>query len=317
MNKLMNFIAAICLIIFAWEMGLLFFSSVSDGINNNDIFNLFGIGFVILLLFSGISSDRSRQRRRGVPEECIGCWYITESRDHYSRQTSKLYRIAYSCSKTDCPKRKHGFYANRGDAEYYKTKHDTKPEGNRMNISNSINKSHQDSVGNTFMIDQKDIQNDSLPEIKEIESKPQEQISEMTQEQVELLRKLKTKVISFANIPDKFKDRCFCLEAVKINGHALKFVPLNIIDIQICIAAVENNKNAINHVPSKFRSEISNNIQISSSVKYNKTEDELTVKDMMEEYIPGKNKCYGISDYHSHDSGSLYDQLENIKDNLD
>ena len=73
----------------------------------------------------------------------------------------------------------------------------------------------------------------------------------LTDEQENLLQKYSMKTISFSSIPDKFKDKSFCLRAVQINGHALMFVPQNIIDEEICVAAVNNNRNAIKHVPTK------------------------------------------------------------------
>lgn len=130
----------------------------------------------------------------------------------------------------------------------------------------------------------------------------------------ELLRKLKLKVISFLDIDDKFKDKHFCLDAVRINGHILKFIPQNVLDLEICIAAVENNNNAIHHVPIKYKAEVFKICkipQITSPILKCDDASDAEIKDLMEEYIPGIPKSYGI-----HDGGSLYDQSEYIKDHL-
>jgi|GEM_PF-2589550 len=60
----------------------------------------------------------------------------------------------------------------------------------------------------------------------------------LSKEQFELLRKIKTGVISFTQIDKKYTDEEFCLEAVKHNGYILKFIPKEIVNLNLCIEAV-------------------------------------------------------------------------------
>jgi hypothetical protein len=139
---------------------------------------------------------------------------------------------------------------------------------------------------------------------------------EITDEQENLLQKYSMKTISFSSIPDKFKDKSFCLRAVQINGHALMFVPQNIIDEEICVAAVKNNRNAIKHVPMNLAHSVKGFSEEPFPMLFKNDDSDTSIQELMEEFIPGKEKDYGRNDYHSHDGGSLYDQYEHIQDNL-
>ena len=136
------------------------------------------------------------------------------------------------------------------------------------------------------------------------------------------IRMLKAKVISFSNIPNKYKDEEFCLEAVKINGYILMYLPQNVINLNMCIEAVRNNSKSIRYVPEKFYSEVKKACRIGLGDDNNgntKQDDSerINIKELMEDVLPGVDKQYGLHDYHSHDNGSLYDQFEYIKDNDD
>ena len=90
--------------------------------SNNKFDNIYGIlfvGFWVFLFLMIRSSEKNRQKRRGVPDECIGCIHIKQRKNYYSDEYSRSYRIEYSCDKKGCNKRTGGFVATRSDYKYY------------------------------------------------------------------------------------------------------------------------------------------------------------------------------------------------------
>jgi len=90
--------------------------------SNNKSDNIYGLllaGFCVFIFFIIRASENGRQRRRGVPEECIGCIRIKQRKNHYSNEYSKLYRIEYACDNYNCHNKHRGFLANRSDYRYY------------------------------------------------------------------------------------------------------------------------------------------------------------------------------------------------------
>lgn len=137
-------------------------------------------------------------------------------------------------------------------------------------------------------------------------------------EQKELLKKLKARVIAFSEISKKYKNKSFCIEAVKINGYMIMYMQDDILDLDICIEAVRNKDRAIKYVPDRFvrgvQDKLSINIEMNKEPEVD-IDDEPSIKELMEEHLPGKSVPKSSDDNLS-DGGSLYDQFEYIKDNL-
>lgn len=55
------------------------------------------------------------------------------------------------------------------------------------------------------------------------------------------------------NVPYKFKTKQLCIEAVRNNGNSLNFVPLSIIDYDICLIAINNTAEAYDYIPELYR----------------------------------------------------------------
>lgn len=140
--------------------------------------------------------------------------------------------------------------------------------------------------------------------------------------QLDMLRKLKSGTMSFLQINKKYLDEKFCLEAVKCNGHILNFIPKDILNLDICIEAVRNNINAMSYVPISLRNEINKVVDLEKRTmdnisSNNDDDDNIDIKELMEEGMPGKNPSYYSYGEIEHDGGSLYDQYEYIRDHMD
>ena len=128
--------------------------------------------------------------------------------------------------------------------------------------------------------------------------------------------------MSFLQINKKYLDEKFCLEAVKCNGHILNFIPKDILNLDICIEAVRNNINAMSYVPISLRNEINKVVDLEKRTmdnisSNNDDDDNIDIKELMEEGMPGKNPSYYSYGEIEHDGGSLYDQYEYIRDHMD
>jgi uncharacterized SAM-dependent methyltransferase len=63
-------------------------------------------------------------------------------------------------------------------------------------------------------------------------------------------------VISFEDMPDKYKTPEICLEAIKQRGLALKYVPEAMKTEAVCLAAVRENGYALKYVPIRLKAAI-------------------------------------------------------------
>lgn len=65
---------------------------------------------------------------------------------------------------------------------------------------------------------------------------------------------------SFCAVPDKLKTHEYCLEAVSGTIDNLQFVPENLMTIDLCRVALDNefhlNKYCLKHVPDEFHKEL-------------------------------------------------------------
>lgn len=63
----------------------------------------------------------------------------------------------------------------------------------------------------------------------------------------------KTNVYTIEKIKDKYKTRELCIRSLRITTFAaLKYVPINLIDQEICDIAIYYNKNNIKYIPKKY-----------------------------------------------------------------
>ncbi len=125
-EKLENLFFIFYSVLFIFPFVYSIYHLLTSSIKLNNIYGLLLAGFCVFVFFMIRSSEKNRQKRRGVPDECIGCIHIKQRKNYYSDEYSRSYRIEYSCDKKGCNKRTGGFVATRSDYKYYQ-------ENNRVN----------------------------------------------------------------------------------------------------------------------------------------------------------------------------------------
>ena len=125
-EKLENLFFIFYSVLFIFPFVYSIYHLLTSSIKLNNIYGLLLAGFCVFVFFMIRSSEKGRQKRRDVPEECIGCIHIKQRKNYYSNESSRLYRIEYACDNRNCKNKHRGFVATRSDYKYYQ-------ENNRVN----------------------------------------------------------------------------------------------------------------------------------------------------------------------------------------
>ena len=128
--------------------------------------------------------------------------------------------------------------------------------------------------------------------------------------QLEYIDKYKTQTISVLSIPQSLFDKNFCEAVVRINAHAIAFIPKEFVTLELCKIAVEINPLVIKNIPVGLREQIIDYKKLEKLSENFRKEKDKTLIEEMEEYIPGNKKTFATDSGLHNEGGSLSDQFE-------
>lgn len=128
--------------------------------------------------------------------------------------------------------------------------------------------------------------------------------------QLEYIDKYKAQTISVLSIPQSLFDQNFCEAVVRINAHAIAFIPKEFVTLELCKIAVKRNPLVIKNIPADLREQIIDYKKLENlSENFRKEKDKTLIEEMVE-YIPGNEKTFATDSGLHDEGGSLDDQFE-------
>ena len=135
--------------------------------------------------------------------------------------------------------------------------------------------------------------------------------------QLECIDKYKTQTISVLSIPQSLFDKNFCEAVVRINAHAIAFIPKEFVPLELCKIAVEINPLVIKNIPADLREQIIDYKKLEELSEDFRKEKDKTLIELMEECIPGYEITFAPDSGLHNEGGSLADQFEYYREHSD